>query len=181
MADPKNYTNRPFSIIDEDWGYTRDVDLYLANIYDVLTGSGICSTVGDFIVCPNYELMIQSASGSGPYYNVDLTYNGKGMSPGEGLTKPRIGDKLLVIDNPNPSSPESPPLNVFRYDITDIINSGINSAKIEVKYVSDSDNSGDENPQNLHAGYDDYGYGPEPSYEVNAIVREFNPEFLLHD
>lgn len=175
MADPKNYSNRPFSFIDNDgWASTRDVDLYLSSIYDVLSGSGICDPS-----CPDYELMIDSASGSGPYYNVNLTYAGAGLSSGEGLTKPRIGDKLLVIDNPNPATPETPPLNVYRYDITDIVSSSVNSATITVKYVTDSDNNGYENPQSLHADYDDYGYGPEPIYDVNAIVRELNPQFLI--
>lgn len=167
MADPKNYTNTPPSALTA-WANFNEVGLYSGSVYDVLTGSGLQQTAGDVVTYPDYELMIASASGSGPTYVVNFRYEGTGLTSSEGMYKPKIGDELLVVNNENFT--DLPPLELYRYQITSYSNSGAGAGTATVKYLIGG--GGYTSPAYLYSGYISDGYGGYVAISrVLAIVR----------
>lgn len=160
----QTYTHRPPLSYMTD-AEVRALGFHNYQIFDVLRGSG------DPDAMPEYHLDITGATGSGPTYTVNLAYD-NAMS--DGLTKIKIGDKLIIGDDIDNSTGGAK--QWYRYDIIGITLPAFASAMtVTVKYVIDSASGGDVNPNTLHYEYDAYG----GSVDVNIIARELNPQFML--
>jgi hypothetical protein len=142
---------------------TRTLGFHGYQIFEILRGSGLTSSM------PAYNLDVVISSGSGPLYNIQLTYGSATVS---GLSNIAIGDKLIIGDDVNNLAGGAK--QWYRYDITAINSSSASSASVTVKYILDTASGGDTSPENLHYDYDSYGN----AIDLNIIARETNTNIL---
>lgn len=170
---PATYSNRPPLYLQASGGYNvRNIDLPNGQAFDVLSGSGGPTTVGDVLTYPAFSLYPLTASGSGPTYNITFTYP-NATSGNTGCDKIKINDKFLIVNSGN----------IYRYEFIMVPTGGVSpdgsvaTGVFTVKYIKDQNNQGYISPTGVIAGYTG-AYGQFKAY-VCSVSRELNHQFLF--